>query len=325
MTDSRPILVTGATGFVGRHLAARLAVAGRPMVLAVRDAASCPPAWRDDPRIRIVETGPLEAASNLEALLSGVGAVVHLAGLAHVGRATGTEETFMAANAKATQALAEAAARAGVGAFIHLGSLAAITGNASPSLIGDDTKDEPQTPYGRSKRAAETHVAALARHGVFAVSLRPPLIVGWDARGNWRALQRLAATGLPLPFASVRNARSMVGIGTLTQAIAHLCARDWPGEASGDYCIADREALSLPEIVTALRRGMGLPPRLFPLPPALLSGTARLLGRERQAAGLLGTLRVDASRFRRTFGFTEPQGLTEAIEESGRASREARR
>jgi UDP-glucose 4-epimerase len=318
-------VITGATGFVGRHLVAHLAAAGRPMVLAVRSAAACPPPWRADPRIRIAETGPLETASGLETLLAGADMVVHLAGLAHVNGAAATEAAFMAANAGATQALALAAARAGTPAFIHLGSLAAITENASPALVDDDTDGEPQTAYGRSKRAAEAHVRELAGRGVFAVSLRPPLIVGAEAKGNWRALQRLAATGLPLPFARVGNARSMVGIATLTQAIAHLCARDWPGEASGDYCIADREALSLPEIVTALRRGMGLPPRLFPLPPALLSGTARLLGRERQAAGLLGTLRVDASRFRRTFGFTEPQGLTEAIEESGRASREARR
>lgn len=321
MSDPRPILITGATGFVGRHLVAHLASTGRPMVLAVRSAASCPPGWRDDPDIRIVETGPLEAASNLVTLLSGVGAVVHLAGLAHVA---GTDEAFMAANAAATQALARAAAQARTPTFVHLGSVAAITGNASPSLIDDDTDDEPPTPYGRSKRAAEAHVRELAERGAFAVSLRPPLIVGWDAKGNWRSLQRLAATGLSLPFARVHNARSMVGIGTLTQAIAHLCARDWPAEASGNYCIADREALSLPEIVTALRRGMGLPPRLVPFPPALLSGAARLLGREREAAGLLGTLRVDASRFRETFGFSEPQRLVDAIEESGRAYREGR-
>lgn len=324
MTAPGAILITGATGFVGRHLVAHLAAMQRPLVLAVRAASSCPPPWRAHERIRIVETGPLEEASNLDALLSGVGAVVHLAGLAHVGHGAGTEAAFMAANAEATRALAQAAGEAGTGTFVHLGSLAAITGNASPLLINDDTAGEPPTPYGRSKRAAEAHVAALAGRGTFAVSLRPPLVVGWDAKGNWRALQRLAATGLPLPFARVRNARSMIGIATLTQAIAHLCARDWPAAASGNYCIADREPLSLPDIVTALRRGMGLPPRLVPFPPALLTGAARLLGREREAAGLLGTLRVDASRFREKFGFTEPQDLVDAIVESGRAYRGSR-
>src|SRR5690606_15945014 len=101
-----------------------------------------------------------------------VGAVVHLAGLAHVARAVGTDEAFMAANAAATQALVRAAAQARTPTFVHLGSVAAVTGNASPSLIDDDTDDEPPTPYGRSKRAAEAHVRELAERGAFAVSLR---------------------------------------------------------------------------------------------------------------------------------------------------------
>lgn len=313
------ILVTGATGFVGRHLVEHFRSAGRLLTLAVRNADACPPSWQTDKHIRIVATGPIETGANLGEALAGVATVVHLAGLAHVrgsGRGGGP---FVAANATATERLTEASADGGIGSFIHLSSLAAITRNASPSVIDDTTCDPAPTPtpYGRSKREAEKHVLALAERGIFAVSLRPPLVVGAEAKGNWGALQRLAATGLPLPFASVRNRRSLIGIRTLVEALDRLCTDSWPPEKSGNYCIADAESLSLPAIVTELRRGMGLPPRLFPCPPGVLKVLAAAANRQQMAAGLLGDLRVDAGRFRATFDFTPTQDLAASIAQSG--------
>lgn len=318
------ILITGATGFAGRHLVRHLLHAGRPLILAVRRADSCPRAWRGHPGIRIVETGAIETASGLGQALDGAAAVVHLAGLAHVAGAAATQTSFDAANDAATERLARAAADAGIATFIHLGSIAAVAPNAAPAIVDDDTGGEPVTPYGRSKLAAEHHVCALAQKGAFAVSLRPPLIVGPDARGNWGALQRLAATGLPLPFASVRNRRSLIGVDSLAGAIRHLLATPWPAALSGSYCVADEESLSLPRIVSELRSGMGMQPRLVSFPPAILYAAARLAGRERLAAGLLGDLVVDASRFRKTFGFEELRGLPAAIRNSGALYRRMR-
>lgn len=311
------ILVTGATGFVGRHLVEHFRSAGRLLTLAVRNADACPPSWQADERIRIVATGPIETATNLGEALAGVATVVHLAGLAHVRGSGRGDDPFAAANATATERLAQAAADGGIGSFIHLSSLAAITRNASPSVIDDTTRDPAPTPYGRSKREAEKHVLALAEHGVFAVSLRPPLVVGAEAKGNWGALQRLAATGLPLPFARVRNRRSLIGIRTLVEVLDRLCTGLWPPEKSGNYCIADAESLSLPAIVTELRRGMGLPPRLFPCSPGVLKALAAAANRQQMAAGLLGDLRVDAGRFQATFDFTPTQDLAASIAQSG--------
>ena len=129
--------------------------------------------------------------------------------------------------------------------------------------------------------------------------------------------QRLAATGLPLPFASVRNRRSLIGIRTLVEALDRLCTGRWPPDKSGNYCLADAESLSLPAIVTELRRGMGLPPRLFPCPPGVLKVLAAAANRQQMAAGLLGDLRVDAGRFQATFDFTPTQDLAASIAQSG--------
>lgn len=310
------ILITGATGFVGRHLVANLVAARQRLVLAVRDADACPAEWRSNPDIRIVETGPLETAPGLDGLLAGAGTVVHLAALAHARQQSAAP--FMTANAVATQRLCRAAETGGARRFIHLGSIAAITGNVSGSVVDDGTTAAPTTAYGRSKLEAERHVAALAGKGMFAVSLRPPLVVGAEAKGNWSALQKIAASGLPLPFASVRNRRSMLDVALLVRAIALLCARDWPVDLSGGYCIANRDAMALPEMVAGLRQGMGLPARLVAFPPALLAAALRISGRQRIAAGLFGTLEVDGSRFGRVFGLEERRSLAEAVGESGR-------
>lgn len=312
------ILVTGATGFVGRHVVSRLISAGQQLTLALRRADSCPPSWRRLASVRIVETGDLQTSTALAEAFRDVAKVVHLAGLAHrQGRGT-PAEAFMAANARATERLVEAAAANGTCAFVHLGSVASVAGNVSGRVVDDGADGEPATPYGMSKRAAEAHVLTLAGAGRFAVNLRPPLIVGAEAKGNWKALQRLAASGLPLPFASIDNKRSLIGVSSVAQAIAHLSVNDWKAGDSGNYCIADTSAMSLPAIVTELRTGMGMPPRLLPCPPRLLRGAAGLAGQRHRAAGLLGSLEVDAGRFRRVFGFEEGVGLAESIRESGR-------
>lgn len=321
MTSS-DILITGATGFVGRNLVPVLLNDGRKLVLTVRDSENVSEAWRQDRRIRIIATGPIETAINLADALSGVSTVVHLAGLAHVRHRGGEADPFVAANTIATERLAKAAADQDVKTFIHMSSLAAITQNASSAVVDDSTHDAPQTPYGRSKLEAERHVTALEEKGLFSVSLRPPLVVGVNARGNWQALQRLAATGLPLPFASVSNSRSLIGIESLVAAIRHLCTGQWPSDKSGGYCIADEERFSLPRIVADLRRGMGLPPRLFPFPAAILDAMARMVNRGHVAAALLGDMQVDAGRFRETFGFVQERSLRTSILESGRQYRE---
>jgi len=314
---AKSILITGATGFVGRNLVHHFLSAERPLILAVRDADACPFEWRQNEKIKIVVTGPIETATNLEETLESASTVVHLAGLAHLRRADGTDDRFMNANTVATERLARAAAKHGVQTFVHMSSLAAVTKNASEKIVDDTTGDPAPTPYGRSKRKAEEHVLALAKDGVFAVSLRPPLVAGAEAKGNWGALQRLAATGLPLPFASIDNRRSLVSIRSLVAAVDRLCTEQWPPGKSGNYCIADEESLSLPDIVTALRRGMDMPPRLFRFSGAVLYAMACMVNRQQMVAGLLSDLRIDSSRFRATFGFTQPQPLVASIAESG--------
>ena len=297
------IVVTGATGFLGRHIVDRLLLHGHAPTLAVRDPTACPSRWQSDQRLKIVTAGLLEASTALETLLAGHHAVIHAAGLAHVAPddVAGAEAAFMHANADATERLARAAASCDISRFVHISSLAAVTPNAAEAVVDDASAGwRPQTAYGRSKLAAEEALEAV-RGDMWAVSLRPPLIVGSDAPGNWRALQHLAASGLPLPFASVDNRRSLIGVDALAETIAALSGRKWPAETSGSYCISEGKPVSLRDMITELRAGMNMPSRLFSCPMPLMRAALRLAGRRRQAEGLFGNLVVDDGRFRRTF------------------------
>lgn len=317
-SDRAPILVTGGTGFIGRHVVAQLLVDGHRIRLPYRTILPLP--WRDDPRVEAIAIADLTTAE-LDPLVEGVAAIVHLAGLAHVGKADRAEATldFTRVNDELTARLAAAARRVDGAGFIHLSSLATVTPNATQSLVNDLTNGAPTTAYGQSKLAAERHVNQLAGTGRFAVSLRPPLVVGAAARGNWASLQRLAATGLPLPFAMIDNRRNFISVQALAEAIALLCARSWPVSLSGTYAIADPEALSLPQVLTRLRAGMGLKPNLWPCPPQVFTALGAMTGRRRQLAGLTGSLQVDGSRFVATFGFAPSLSIGEAIRCSGAA------
>ncbi|KQW79170.1 hypothetical protein ASC89_12785 [Devosia sp. Root413D1] len=313
------ILLTGGTGFVGRHVLRALLAEGESVTLAVRR----PGGGAENVKhadLRVIVSGDLETA-DLAQLFEGVDRVVHLAGLAHVSSPENAdlERAFFLANEHATGRLTSMARSSSVRAFINLSSLAAITSNTTSEIVSDSSDERPVTAYGRSKLAAEAHVARLAEEqGVVAISLRPPLVIGADAGGNWSLLQRLAATGWPLPVSSLRARRSFVGVGTLSEAIVRLCAGPFPRKASGAYCVADPDAMCLPEVVTALRAGMGLAARLYPMPKVTFDLVGALTGRQRQIASLTGPLRVDASRFLSTFDFKPSAPLADAISLAGR-------
>ncbi len=293
--------------------------------MTVQDKNRCDPDWLKNPNICVVETGPLEHSESLMDALQDVSDVVHLAGLAHVihsGDGQLALDAFMAANETATGRLVDAALSVKtVKAFVYLSSIAAIAENSAHHIVSDNAPQLPVTPYGQSKRAAESHLERLVEQGIFAVALRPPLIFGPSAKGNWARLLILARSGLPLPFGAAHNKRSMISVDTMTEAIVHLTSKSWSSSKSGNYCVADAGTISLAEIVAGLRRGMNVPQRMFAFPVPILYRLARLAMSKRKVAGLLGDLEIDSTRFNEQFGFRPTQTLSQLVYLCGVASR----
>jgi UDP-glucose 4-epimerase len=305
-------MVTGSGGFVGRHLIPRLLSDGHALTLAVRArAAETPPTTR----LRTALVGEISASTDWRPALEGCDTVIHLA--ARTPARGVPERSYFEVNDEGTARLCAQAVDAGVGLIVMMSSIFAVVDNASERVVDDLTTSETMAPYGRSKLAAEAHVRAAAGAGRATVSFRPPLVYGSGAKGNWRLLEKIAASGLPLPFAAVRNRRSLISVGNLVDAVATVVGR--PGEPGSDetFAIADADPLSTADIVRALREGMGMPPRLFSVPPAALSAACGLVAGRQTARSLFGNLEVCSRRFRDAYEWLPPETARDAVRRTG--------
>ncbi|HEV2503131.1 MAG TPA: NAD-dependent epimerase/dehydratase family protein [Mesorhizobium sp.] len=302
------ILVTGGTGFVGKPIVERLIQQGHHVVSPRRTT------YGDGSLGEVVLVGEINANTDWSAALRGCEAVIHLA--AQLPARSVPDEVFFGTNDRGTARLTEQATAAGVRLFIYVSSIGAVVGHSAQSPVTDDVATIGPTIYGRSKLNAEAHVSDFAAGERCGISLRPPILYGSGARGNWQLMLRLAASGLPLPFASVNNRRHMMAAGNLVDAICHLIARNPPAAASGAYAVADTEALGLAQILRLLRGEMGLSSRLFPVPVGFLRAGFRMIGRHGISDSLLESLEINSQRFCATFDWRPVIGAEAAMRQS---------
>ena len=300
------VLVTGADGFVGRHVCRRFAEGGWA-VLGTRRAGPSELSGGVEYR----STGDIAALPDWRPLLEGAAVVVHTAGRAH-DRATGAGEQVLEAcrrvNVEATVHLARSAAASGVRRFIHVGSLLVEGAGAMPR----------HRPYVMSKREAEEALAGLAAGTrMDIVILRPPLVYGPGVAANFALLLDAVRRGWPLPLASVDNRRSFIFVDNLADAIA--TAAGHPAPLAGTFPISDGETVAVPELVRRIARAMGREPRLLPCPHALLRTLGSMAGQGERVESLCASLVADDRPFRQATGWSPPftldQGLAATVRE----------
>jgi UDP-glucose 4-epimerase len=272
------IALTGATGFIGRHLLQELPKRGYRIRVLLRRPTMLPPEASG------AVVGDLAAPRNMSNALAGVHAVIHSAGLAHAMSGL-PEDDYRTINTEATVALARAAARAGTRRFIFLSSIRAQSGPVAREILTEDLAPQPTDAYGRSKLDAER---GLAEVGLDWAALRPVLVYGPGVKGNMAALLKLAQLGLPLPLGGLSGRRSLLSVENLVDAIDAVLRAEGP--LRRPLIVADPEPLSLPEMVAALRQGLGRRPGLLPVPQVLLGQALRLLGRGEAYERLAGSL-----------------------------------
>ncbi len=314
---ARPVVVTGAGGFIGRALCAHWQATGRPFRAVVRRL----PAGAQAPA-QLQACADLAGATDaeLDALVAGAAAIVHLAGRAHVmvEAAADPAAAYRSANVEATLRLARAAVRAGVARFVFASSIK-VNGEATmPGRpFGPADAPAPADDYARSKLAAEEGLAAVAAGTALApIVLRLPLVYGPGVGANFLALVDAVARRRVLPLGAVRAKRSLLYIGNLAAAVDAVL--DAPVAAVGVHCVADAPAVAVPDLVRAIAGALGVEARLPAVPVPLLVLAGRLAGRGDAIRRLVTALEVDASGFRAATGWVPAATLEEGLAATAR-------
>ena len=290
------VLVTGAHGFIGRALHEPLQRAGFYVVrgsgLSRSGEAWAPLAW--DPTLTTV---------------------VHLAARVHVMRESAAVPlaAFREANVEKTLQLAAKAAAIGVRRFLFVSSVK-VHGEATAAGRPFTELDAPapQDAYAISKWEAEQGLRQIASQtDMEVVIIRPPLVYGPGVQANFAALMRAVQGGLPLPLGSVDNLRSLVGLDNLVDFIVTCCSH--PAAAHQTLLVSDGADVSTPDLVRAIARAAGRPERLWPVPVALLSMGAALVGKSSEVQRLCQSLQIDMSKARELLQWTPPVTLEEGL------------
>lgn len=302
------VLLTGATGFVGRAVQQRLLADGHyDLTIAVRRALSTSSA------VRSVQVADLTAETDWAEALQGVDVVIHAAARAHIMRDEVADPLaeYRKVNVEGTLSLARQAAAAGVKRFVFVSSIG-VNGNLNTKPFTADDEPRPAELYAQSKWEAEQGLWEIAKEtGLEIVMIRPPLVYGPNAPGNFGSLVRWISKGVPLPLGAVHNKRSLVALDNLVDLIVTCLAH--PAAANQVFLAGDGEDLSTSDLLRGVAQAMGKPARLLPIPAGLLQLGATMLGKKAMAQRLLGSLQVDISKNRELLGWQPPLTVAQGL------------
>ena len=304
------VLLTGSTGFVGSALA--LTIRSMPnlrLTVAVRAPQSNPQP------VQHHVVGDLSATTDWSSAVVGQKVVIHAAARTNVKVASDIDPlvTFRSVNLGGTMSLARQAAAAGVKRFIFISSIHVNGGETKERPFTADDVADPYSIYAVSKYEAERSLQALAGEtGMEVVIIRPPMVYGPNAVGNFGALIRWVTRGLPLPLgAAAANSRSLVGLDNLVDLI--LTCIDHPNAANQTFLVSDGDDLSTADFLLRIGKALNRPARLLPVPASVMNAVLGALGKKSIAQSLLGSLQIDIGKTRALLGWTPPLSVDDGL------------
>lgn len=329
-----PILVTGSTGFVGRSLCHFLLSRGYEVRGAVRNPVENQRSNSSGNSITgqdYINTGDISPDTDWSQALRNVDTVVHLAARVHVTHEDPVRslDAYRAVNTLGTVNLAKQAAGAGVRRFVYLSTvkvhgeetaldsfLHPRSGNDGlPVAFSETDEPRPQGGYAVSKWEAEQELRRISSAtGMETVIVRPPLIYGEGVKANFLSLLRLVDKGIPLPFGSVANKRSLLCLDNLVDFLLQ-CIKQ-PAAANETFLVADDEVLSTPELIRSIALCMKKSPRLIAVPVGLMKIGGSLLGKSSEIDKLCGSLQLDARKAKMLLHWQPPRSVKQGLEKT---------
>jgi len=317
------VLVTGATGFVGQALVKKLLQDGCELTALVRAFSNVLPdnvgqvvtgdlanLTCRSPAARLRQNGKSDTdgvctgqgdrgpgLKGLEDTLHNIDVLIHTAARAHVmnDHQEDSLKVFRKINTEATLELARMAAKAGVKRFVFLSSIGVNGAVTDGRPFTEQDEPAPHNDYALSKWEAEQGLQQLVKETKMeVVIIRPPLIYGPGAPGNFRTLLIWARKSVPLPFAKVNNRRSFLALENLLSFIS--LAITHPRAANETFLLADECDVSTSDLLKAVADAFDVPSRLFYLPARLFYLLARMTKREHMFKQLWGSLEVDTTK-----------------------------
>jgi len=308
-TEPKLILVTGANGFIGSHVIEMLLAKGCSVKAVARN-----PLRSSSANVEMI-AADLSLPIDWREALGGVSTIIHLAARVHqMNEAPQMAlDEFKNINTCATLELAEQAAKAGVNRFIYLSTMAV---NGAFTLPGESFTEVstpcPHSSYAISKYEAELGLQKIAQqYPMEVVIVRPPMVYGANAPGNFSKLVSLIKTRIPLPFGCANYPRSFIFIGNLVSFI-ETCMNH-PAAANELFLVSDADDVSLCSMIEQISRNLQLTSNIFPLPLAMLEGLLIPLGRRGLANQLLKPMRINISKAQSLLGWIPPYTVHEGL------------
>lgn len=311
---SKTFVVTGASGFIGRHLVGRLVRDGHTVRAMSRRGM-------DRDGVTDIVLRDYAEAKTLDDAMQDASAVFHLAARAHQvdeSSAGDGDALYRQANVHSAMSVARAARAAGVGRFVLISSIG-VNGSATTGApFRPDDVPRPIEPYARSKWEAEQAIAALLADGsTDYVILRPPLVYGAGCPGNFEKLLKLVARAPLLPLGGITSPRTLIHVDNLVDAL--VVAAIHPQASRRTFLVTDPRDIHVAEIVRTLAEGLGKPRHtVIDVPASWLAGLARLAGKQAAWEKLTASLQVDGSEFSRATGWRAPVQPRQGLLDTGR-------
>ncbi len=301
------LILTGATGFVGKQILEKITsfdvtVLGRSKPESLKNCTFF--------------QANIDANSNYSSALADGGVVIHCAARAHImdDKSADPLTAFKDVNTLGTINLAKQAAKAGVKRFIFISSIKV---NGEHTYKGKpfsaEDKPSPEDPYGLSKAEAEEQLKKLSKEtGMEVVIIRPPLVYGPGVKANFATMMRLAATGIPLPFGSIKdNKRSLVSVYNLVDLIVKCISH--PNATNQTFLVSDDEDLSTEKMLKELSVALGKSGKMLSLPVQLFELVGKVTGKSAIVARLCGSLQVDISKTKQLLDWQPPISVKEGF------------